>query len=58
MQRWKTDTLASHPRLTRSWPVMMLMQVRGYLVSSKTAQKFWRREDRPVVLLLTDQCGW
>jgi hypothetical protein len=32
--------------------------MRGYLVSSKMAQKFWRREERPVVLLLTDEKGW
>jgi hypothetical protein len=34
------------------------MQLKGYLVSSKLAQKFWRREERPVVLMLTDKCGW
>ncbi|EKU20579.1 alpha beta-hydrolase domain-containing protein [Nannochloropsis gaditana CCMP526] len=32
--------------------------MRGYLVSSKMAQKFWRREERPVVLLLADERGW
>ncbi|GAB5037370.1 alpha beta hydrolase [Nannochloropsis oceanica] len=32
--------------------------MRGYLVSSKMAQQFWRREERPVVLLLTDERGW
>jgi len=34
------------------------LQMRGYLVSSKMAQQFWRREERPVVLLLTDERGW
>ena len=51
-----------NPYLPPSFPPSLfpslLPQMRGYLVSSKMAQKFWRREERPVVLLLTDERGW
>lgn len=43
---------------TQQPPTETKNQMRAYLVSSKLAQKFWRRKERPVVLLLTDDRGW